>query len=95
MSLAEFAASIQSNSEYTLAGLRFYLQAALDAPLLADIDLTRDPFRLIGEAGSDTKDGTLSQAPRMWMSPAGSVSPLHYDLSPSFLTQVRCCRWRC
>jgi len=103
MSLAEFAANVQSNSDYTQAGLRFYLQAPLDAALLADIDLSGDPFRLIGDAGAGTADRTFSQAPRMWMSPAGSVSPLHYDLSPSFLTQVRWalrtrtrqrCRWK-
>jgi hypothetical protein len=31
----------------------------------------------------------FSQAPRVWVSPAGAVSPLHYDTSHSFLLQVR------
>lgn len=31
----------------------------------------------------------LSQEPRLWMSPAGAVSPLHFDASPSCLLQVR------
>lgn len=31
----------------------------------------------------------LSQAPRVWISPRGAVSPLHYDTSASFLAQVR------
>jgi hypothetical protein len=30
----------------------------------------------------------LSQAPKLWISPSGAVSPLHYDLSHSFLVQV-------
>ena len=30
-----------------------------------------------------------SQAARLWMGPQGSVSPAHFDLSHSFLTQVR------
>lgn len=30
----------------------------------------------------------FSQEPRIWVSPAGAVSPLHYDASNSFLLQV-------
>lgn len=30
----------------------------------------------------------LTQQPRLWVSPAGAVSPLHYDKSHSFLAQV-------
>lgn len=30
----------------------------------------------------------LTQQPRLWVSPAGAVSPLHYDKSHSFLVQV-------
>lgn len=109
MSLAEFASSIQHNSTRTRSGLRFYLQAPLDASLLSSVDLARSPFNLIGDAnssgeasalrsvlGQEKRGGinppplaaSLSQAPRMWMSAAGSVSPLHFDASPSFLTQV-------
>lgn len=36
-----------------------------------------------------TEGVAMTQSPRMWMSPAGTVSPLHYDSSASFLTQVR------
>jgi hypothetical protein len=31
----------------------------------------------------------FSQGPRVWVSRAGAVSPLHYDTSHSFLLQVR------
>jgi hypothetical protein len=31
---------------------------------------------------------TVTQQPRLWVSPAGAVSPLHYDKSTSFLVQV-------
>lgn len=31
----------------------------------------------------------VSQQPRLWASPQGAVSPLHYDRSASLLTQVR------
>lgn len=30
----------------------------------------------------------VSQEPRLWMSPRGAVSPLHFDASPSCLLQV-------
>lgn len=30
----------------------------------------------------------MTQLPRLWVSPAGAVSPLHYDKSHSFLAQV-------
>jgi hypothetical protein len=30
----------------------------------------------------------LAQPPRVWISPAGAVSPLHYDTSHSFLVQL-------
>lgn len=41
---------------------------------------------------SSTRDGMAlrtSQAPRIWVSPRGSVSPLHYDLSESFLIPLQ------
>lgn len=31
---------------------------------------------------------TVAQPARIWLSPAGAVSPLHYDASSSFLVQV-------
>jgi oxalate decarboxylase/phosphoglucose isomerase-like protein (cupin superfamily) len=39
---------------------------------------------------SGTAEGRveLTQQPRLWVSPAGAVSPLHYDKSHSFLVQV-------
>ena len=30
----------------------------------------------------------VSQHPRLWISPRGAISPLHYDSATSFLTQV-------
>jgi hypothetical protein len=30
-----------------------------------------------------------AQAPRLWVSPQGAVSPTHFDLAHSFLAQVR------
>lgn len=34
------------------------------------------------------QDVAVTQQPRLWVSPAGAVSPLHYDKSHSFLLQV-------
>lgn len=109
MSLAEFASRVQAHHPEARAGTRLYLQAPLDAALHADVDLSCEPFSLLGDAGDCTPPphataedgngaagtaerrlaGTLSQAARLWISPGGSVSPLHFDASPSFLTQVR------
>lgn len=32
---------------------------------------------------------TSSQVPRLWVSPQGAVSPLHFDASSSFLIQLQ------
>ena len=42
----------------------------------------------------DAEDGSIEgmvgrQVARMWLSPRGAVSPLHYDSHVSILTQVR------
>jgi hypothetical protein len=88
MTLAEFASRVQARHPDAVAGVRLYLQAPLNAALRSDVRLSCAPFSLLGDAGDHD---TLSQAPRVWISPGGSVSPLHFDASPSFLTQV--CVW--
>ncbi len=35
----------------------------------------------------------MRQVARMWLSPSGAVSPLHYDGHTSFLTQVKLSMW--
>lgn len=38
--------------------------------------------------GAGDGGGNWSQAPRLWVSPKGAISPLHYDRSHSFLVQL-------
>lgn len=70
----------------------YYVQADLPAPLQADVDFTAPVFGLISGAlareGGGAPRFRRSQAPRLWLSTAGSVSPMHYDRSSSFLAQV-------
>ena len=93
MTISEFASRVQARHPDALAGVRLYLQAPLNAALRSDVHLSCAPFSLLGDAGDHGIEsaGTLSQAPRLWISPGGSVSPLHFDASPSFLTQVGAC----
>lgn len=79
-----------------------YMQADLTAgsPLLNDIDFSIEPFSLIysaqgasdGTQGATTAHGEhalhVTQQPRLWVSPQGAVTPLHYDRSISVLTQA-------
>ena len=47
-------------------------------------------LHLMRPAGSgEAQPMLVSQHPRLWLSPCGSVSPLHYDSATSFLTQAR------
>lgn len=62
-----------------------YFQAELPPGLLADCDLAAPPFAPPGGGGGMQQ----SQAARAWVGPRGCVSPTHYDLSHSFLTQIR------
>lgn len=80
-----------------------YMQAVLPAPLAAAL-LHVEPLLqslaggIAGGSGSggDSRSSSggssrqlqLAQPPRLWVSPAGAVSPLHFDVSHSFLVQV-------
>lgn len=80
-------------------GEYYYMQAELPQLLLNDIDLSCPPFS--PEAEAEASAGPIkaaaaagsalrqTQAARVWVSPAGAVSPTHYDLSHSVLVQVR------
>ena len=70
----------------------YYVQADLPAALHSDVNFTAPVFTLIsgplaGQPGGEPRF-RRSQAPRLWLSTAGAVSPMHYDRSASFLTQV-------
>lgn len=79
-----------------------YMQADLPegSPLFSDVNFTSEPFTLILQACSGTSDDPpehrthgahafqVTQQPRLWLSPQGAVSPLHYDRSVSLLTQA-------
>eukprot|EP00854_Cymbomonas_tetramitiformis_P000885 gene885-1382_t len=49
----------------------------------------RKSDRPLLETDAAADGAAMTQSPRMWISPEGTVSPLHYDSSASFLTQVR------
>jgi len=76
---------------------RYYMQADLTRDLLRDLDLFGNPFNSIARlVNSYPSKGRISadswewgQEPRAWISVAGSISPTHYDSSPSLLVQVR------
>lgn len=76
-------------------------QANLNSALLDDVDFTVPPFldvlpggrdgapqQRTGSAGPRQGERQWAQPPRMWVSAEGSVSPAHFDNSPSILTQV-------
>jgi hypothetical protein len=52
-------------------------------------DISREPEDDVSSDSGAGRVWELSQEPRLWMSPAGAVSPLHFDASPSCLLQVR------
>lgn len=65
-----------------------YFQAELPPGLLADCGLDGAPFAppgLLADCGGLRR----SQAARVWIGAQGTVSPTHYDLSQSFLTQIQ------
>ncbi|CAG9463368.1 unnamed protein product [Pedinophyceae sp. YPF-701] len=66
-----------------------YVQAVLPDRALADIDLAAEPFATLSGGTSCGVQQRVSQAPRLWMSGAGTVTSLHYDRSFSALVQVR------
>jgi hypothetical protein len=80
----------------------YYLQAALPEALMLDLGLTgllaelaaAAPEAATGDCGAPRPGGgaalapSISQAPRLWVSAHGSVSPLHYDASHSLLFHV-------
>lgn len=78
----------------------YYMQADLHGLLLQDLDFecgavpllrtalqrSSDTWQHLTQPGSSSIQ--LTQAPRLWLSPGGAVSPLHFDLSLSHLVQV-------
>ena len=68
------------------SGECLYFQAPLSPTLLSDTDLSAPPFALpaLGAAAP-----WLTQGARVWVGVRGAVSPLHWDVSHSFLTQIR------
>ncbi|KAK9802696.1 hypothetical protein WJX73_007729 [Symbiochloris irregularis] len=67
----------------------YYMQTPLPKALEKDCDLAGAPFGLLHQPGREAQaDMMPSQAARIWMSPMGAVSPLHFDSTTSFLTQI-------
>lgn len=76
-----------------------YWQSQLDAALLQEQLPLHHLLQQLAVPLSDGREGgaadsaapapQFSQPPRLWVSPAGAVSPCHYDASPSFLLQLR------
>ncbi|KAK9864818.1 hypothetical protein WJX84_007473 [Apatococcus fuscideae] len=95
MSLAEFTERSRPGCSlpsliYPPGTERYYLQSALTADLRKDIDLRQKPFSIAAAAGFGDRIGpSRSQVARMWVSPQGAVSPLHFDATSSFLVQLQ------
>lgn len=79
----------------------YYMQARLQGDLLNDLDVpcgavpllkTALQHEMLGSCQGSENPGLASikmtQAPRLWLSPGGAISPLHFDLSLSHLVQV-------
>ncbi|PSC69036.1 band 7 [Micractinium conductrix] len=66
-----------------------YFQAELPVELLAECDLSSPPFALPAARGEQPRALRQAHTARVWAGVQGSVSPTHYDLSHSFLTQIR------
>ena len=72
----------------------YYMQADLQSRLLRDVQLDDDVIASAMQlplARSDVQPSpsmSWSQKPRLWLSPQGAVSPMHYDKSSSFLVQI-------
>ncbi|BDA42635.1 probable bifunctional peptidase and arginyl-hydroxylase JMJD5 [Coccomyxa sp. Obi] len=94
MPLREFALRMQSGCKLPpliYPEEFYYMQSPLWPEILQDVDLTGPPFNCILQPDeSDPEEGmAVRQVARMWLSPQGAVSPLHYDGHTSFLTQIR------
>ena len=79
---ADEAAEAAGAAEY------YYFQAELPPQLLRDIDLASPPFQPPA-GGGPAPQLQQTQAARVWVGPQGAISPTHYDLGHSFLTQVK------
>lgn len=79
----------------------YYMQAHLRGDLLKDLDGQCGAMPLLQSALQDvaaearrqprrleSEPVKVTQAPRLWLSPGGAISPLHFDLSLSHLVQV-------
>lgn len=64
------------------------LQTSVQLPLMQQPQQPQQPPQQAPQSPQERQQWQLSQEPRLWVSPAGAVSPLHYDLSHSFLVQV-------
>mmetsp|Transcript_3293 Transcript_3293/g.9462 ORF Transcript_3293/g.9462 Transcript_3293/m.9462 type:complete len:527 (+) Transcript_3293:633-2213(+) len=102
MSAAEFAVRLRGGvaPRVYMGGEQYYMQADLTRELLADVEFKSGVFaelwsRRLDRCPPGRGDMDLprrlcwGQQPRAWISGPGSVSPIHYDSSPSFLVQVR------
>jgi hypothetical protein len=69
----------------------YYLQAALPQQLQHEAQMAGLLARMAASL-QEQQQLRLSQEPRLWVSPAGAVSPLHYDASHSFLVQAVGCK---
>jgi hypothetical protein len=81
----------------------YYMQAELVGALAGDVPVQRwlqqlqqlllqqqqQPPRGAGGASGPAPPVQLAQAARVWVSPQGAVSPLHFDADVSFLAQLR------
>ena len=76
-------------------GERCYLQALAPHDMMRDVDFSfleyaaRPPSALDEEQDAEEEEGGPAVLGRLWVSAPGTVSPLHYDLTDSYLCQVR------
>ncbi|CAL5219804.1 g1711 [Coccomyxa viridis] len=67
-----------------------YMQSPLWPAIMHDVDMTGAPFSCLTCPDDGKAEGLVErQVARMWLSPEGAVSPLHYDNNMSILTQVK------
>eukprot|EP00803_Ostreobium_quekettii_P009159 evm.model.scf_959.2 EVM.evm.TU.scf_959.2 scf_959:12170-17443(-) len=90
MSSSEAILRMQAKSNYSTLIYdkeHYYLRVDLTKDMEEDIDLNGGPFACLSDfvQGAPWKPGR----PRLWVSPRGAISPLHYDKATSILAQVR------